>query len=208
MLLAHASQGQIAATHQTLGTGQEVANLRTQFTIGGPALVHGVSAKQSRGNVAMVSTGLRRVKRLQGVQVQQGRAGNSSGVNRRPFPLDGVGLHLIPGQSRAQVSIKRHGQAIGRTVHQRSTQRSPQAVRSMLYCETQLLARMCYTLATRNLPEAEDRPSACSVRTDDAYLQQCVSRCGPERVCLAGIEPRIFGNSATPSGTLKRGFAC
>lgn len=78
----------------------------------------------------------------------------------------------------------------------------------MLHREAQLLARMCQALATGNLPEAEDRPSACIVRADRAYLQQRVSRCGPERACLAGIEPWIFGNSATPSGTLKRGFDC
>lgn len=81
-------------------------------------------------------------------------------------------------------------------------------VRSMLYREAQLLARMCQTLTTGNLPEAKDRPSTGIVRADGAYLQQRVSRCGPARVCLAGIELRVFGNSATPSGTLKRGFAC
>lgn len=70
VLLAYASQGQITATHETLGTGQEVANLRTQLAIRRPARAHGVSAEQSTGNVAMVSTGLRRIKRLQGVQVQ------------------------------------------------------------------------------------------------------------------------------------------
>lgn len=63
-------------------------------------------------------------------------------------------------------------------------------------------------LATGNRPEAEDRPSAGIVCADGANLQQRVSRCGPERVCLASIELRIFGNSATPSGTLKRGVAC
>jgi len=35
-------------------------------------------------------------------------------------------------------------------------------------------------------------------------MQQRVSRCGPERACLAGIELRVFGYSATPSGTLNR----
>lgn len=118
VLLAHASQGQITATHQTLGTDQKVANLRAQFAIRRPALVHGISAEQSPGNVAMMSTGLRRIKRLQGVQVQQGRTGNSSCIYRWPFPLDGVGLHMVAAQSRAQVGIKRHGQAIGRTVLQ------------------------------------------------------------------------------------------
>ena len=156
----------------------------------------------------MVSAGLRRIQRLQGVQVQQGSAGNSSGIHSRPFPLEGVGLHQVPTQARAQVGIERHGQAIGRPVRQRSRQRSPQAVRSMLYCEAQLFARMYHALTPGNLPEAEDRPSACVVRADGAYLQQRVSRCGPERACLAGIEPRIFGNSATPSGTLRRGVAC
>ena len=72
MLLAYASQGQIAATHQTLGTGQEVANLRAKLTVRCPALAHGVNAEQCPGNVAMVSARLRRIKRLQGVQVQQG----------------------------------------------------------------------------------------------------------------------------------------
>ncbi len=122
---AHASQGQVAATHQTLGTGQKVANLRAKFAIRRPAHAHGISAEQSHGNIAMLSARLRCIKRLQGVQVQQGSASNSSGVNRRPFPLDGVGLHLVPAQSRAQVSIKRHGQAVGRTVRQRSRQQRP-----------------------------------------------------------------------------------
>lgn len=45
VLLAHASQGQIATTHQTLGTGQEVANLRTKFAIRRPAIAHGISAE-------------------------------------------------------------------------------------------------------------------------------------------------------------------
>ena len=115
---AYARQGQIAATHQTLGTGQKVANLRTQFTIRRPTRAHGINAEQSPGNVAMVSTGLRRIKRLQGVQVQQGRARSSSGLNSRPFPLYDIGLHLVPAQSRTQVGIERYGQAVGRTVLQ------------------------------------------------------------------------------------------
>ncbi|OGB50931.1 MAG: hypothetical protein A2503_10790 [Burkholderiales bacterium RIFOXYD12_FULL_59_19] len=123
VLLAYASQSQIAATHQTLGTGQEMANLCTKFTIGGPALANDISAEQSPCNVAMESASLRPIKRLQGVQMQQGNACNSSGVNRRPFPLDGVGLHLVPAQSRAQVGIERYGQAIGRTVLQSGGQR-------------------------------------------------------------------------------------
>ena len=118
VLLGYASQGQITATHQTLGTGQDMANLRTQFTIGGPALAHGISAEQRPGNLAVVCASLPCIKRLQGVQVQQGSAGNSSGINRRPFPLDGIGLHLVPAQSRTQVAIERNGQAIGRTVLQ------------------------------------------------------------------------------------------
>ena len=70
VLLAHASQGQITATHQTLGAGQKVANLCAKLTIGCPSLSHGVSAEQRSGNVAMVSARLRRIERLQGVQVQ------------------------------------------------------------------------------------------------------------------------------------------
>ena len=77
----------------------------------------------------------------------------------------------------------------------------------MLYGETQMLACMCQALTPGNLPETEHRACSGIVRTGGAYLQQRVSRCGPPRGCLAGIEPRIFGNSATPSGTLKRGFA-
>lgn len=205
---ACASQGQIAATHQTLSTGQEVANLCTEFAIRRPAHAYGVSAEQSPGNLAMVSAGLQRIKRLQGVQVQQGSAGNSSGVNSRPFPLNGIGLHLVPAQSRSQLAIKRHGQAIGRTVHHRSRQRRPQAMRSMLCGKVQLFARMYHALAPGNFPKAKDRPGACVVRADGAYLQQRVSRCGPEWVCLARIEPRVFGYFATPSGTLRRGVAC
>ncbi len=125
MLLAHASQSQIAATHQTLGTVQKVANLCPQFAIRRPAHAYGISTEQSPGNVAMVSTGLRSIKRLQGVQVQQGSTSNFSASNRRPFLLDGVGLHLVPAQSRAQVGVERHGQAIGRTVLQILGQRGP-----------------------------------------------------------------------------------
>ena len=77
----------------------------------------------------------------------------------------------------------------------------------MLHRETQLFARMCQALATGNLPETKDRPDAYAVCAGGTYLQQCVSRCGPKRVCLSGIEPRVFGNSATPSGTQKCGFA-
>ena len=58
VLLAYASQGQITATHQTLGTGQEVTNLRTKFTVCCPALAHGVNAEQNTCNVAMMSARL------------------------------------------------------------------------------------------------------------------------------------------------------
>lgn len=81
-------------------------------------------------------------------------------------------------------------------------------MRSIPCGETQLRASMGQALAAGNLPEAENRPSACIVRADRSYLQERVSRCGPARVCLTGIELRIFGYSATPSGALKRGFAC
>lgn len=152
VLLAHASQGQIAATHETLSTGQEVADLRTQLAIRRPARAHGISAEQGSGNVAMVSTRLRRIKRLQRVQVQQGRTGNFSGIDSRPFPLDGVGLHLETAQSRAQVGIERNGQAVGRTVLQLSGQQRPQTVRPMLHREAQFRACMRQMLATGNLP--------------------------------------------------------
>lgn len=78
---------------------------------------------------------------------------------------------------------------------------------SMLRGEAQLRACMRQTLTTGNLPEAEDRPSACIVRADGTYLQQRVSCCRPERVCLAGIELRVFGDFATPSEALRRGVA-
>ncbi len=81
-------------------------------------------------------------------------------------------------------------------------------MRSMLSCETQLLARMCQALASWNPPEAEDRFSAGILRANGANLQPRVSRCEPERVCLARIELRVFGYFATPSGTLRRSFAC
>ncbi|OGB50930.1 MAG: hypothetical protein A2503_10785 [Burkholderiales bacterium RIFOXYD12_FULL_59_19] len=83
-------------------------------------------------------------------------------------------------------------------------------MRPMLHREAQLLARMCQALATGNLPEAEEWPSACIVlvRADGTYLEQRVSRSRPERACLAGIELRVLGYSATPSGTLRRGSAC
>ena len=68
--LAYASQSQITAAHQTLGTGQEMANLCAKLTVGCPALAHGVSAEQCSGNLAMVSAILRRIKRLQCVQMQ------------------------------------------------------------------------------------------------------------------------------------------
>ena len=62
--LAYASQSQITATHETLGTGQEVANLRTKFAVGRPARARGINSEQRPGNVAMVSASLPRVKRL------------------------------------------------------------------------------------------------------------------------------------------------
>ena len=204
MLLAYDSQGQITATHQTLGTGQEVANLRTKLTIGCPALAHGVSAEQRSGNVAMVSAILRCIKRLQGVQVQQRSTRDFFGDHRRPLAMNCIGLHLIPGQSRAQMGIKRHSQTIGRAIFQLSGQRGPQAVRPVLRREAQLGARMRQSFATRNLPEIEDWRSARIVCVDSSHMQQRVSRCGPERVCLAGIELRVFGYFATPSWTLNR----
>lgn len=204
VLLAHASQGQIAAAHQTLGTGQEVANLCTKFAIGRPALTHGVSAEKRSSNVAMASAGLPCIERLQGMQVQQGSAGNFFGHHRRPLTLDSIGLCLVTGQSRAQMGIKRHSQAIGRAIFQLSGQRGPQAVRPVLRRETQLGARMRQSFATSNLPEIEDWRSARIVRVDSAHMQRRVSRCGPERVCLAGIELRVFGYFATPSWTLNR----
>ena len=99
--LAYASQGQITATHQTLGTGQEVANLRTQLTVGCPALADSIGAEQRSGNVAMVSAGLRCIERLQGVQMQQGSARDFLCGHSRPLTLDGVGLRLVSGQSRS-----------------------------------------------------------------------------------------------------------
>lgn len=159
VLLAYASQGQITATHQTLGTGQEMTNLRTQFAIRRPALAHRVSAEQRAGNIAMVSARLRRIERLQGVQVQQGSTGNLFSSHRRPLPLNGIGLCLVPSQSRAQVSIERHSQAIGCAVPKLNGKRGPQAVRPMLRHDVQLRACMRQALATGNLPEVEGRVS-------------------------------------------------
>ena len=168
-LLAYACQGQITAAHQTPGTCQKMANLRTKLAVGRPALAHGVSAEQYPRNIAMVSASLPCIKRLQGVQVQQGGAGDFFGGYRRPLTLDGIGPHLVPGQSRAQVGIERHSQAIGRAVFQLIGQGGPQAVRPMLCREAQLRACMRQVLATGNLPKAEDRPSTCTVRVDSAY---------------------------------------
>lgn len=156
VLLAYARQGQITAAHQTLGTGQKMANLRTKFAIGCPALARGINAEQCPGNVAMASAGLQRIERLQGVQMQQGSAGNFFGGDRRPLTLDSIGLRLVPSQSRTQVGIERHSQAIGRPILQLSRQRGPQAVRPMLRHDVQLRARMRQALATGNLPKAED----------------------------------------------------
>jgi hypothetical protein len=122
--------------------------------------------------------------------------------------MDGIGLHLVPAQARTQLTIERHGQAIGRPVLQVRGQRGPQVVRPMRHRETQLFARMCQALTSGNPPEAEDRSGAYAVRANGAYLQRSFSRCGPARACLAGIELRVFGNSATPSGTQKCGYAC
>ena len=136
--LAYASQCQITAAHQTLGAGQKVANLCAKLAIGCPAFAHGISAEQRSGNVAVACTGLQRIERPQGVQVQQRSAGNFFGGHRRPLTLDGIGLRLVPGQSRAQVGIERHSQAIGRAVLQRSGQRGPQAVRPVFRRDAQL----------------------------------------------------------------------
>lgn len=155
VLLAYPSQGQITAAHQTLGTGQEVANLRTQLTVRCPALAHGIKTEQHSGNVAMVSARLRRIERLQGMQVQQGSTRDFFGGHSRPLTLDGVGLHLVHRQSRAQVSVKRHRQTIGCAILQCSGQRGPQTVRSVLRLDVQLVACMRQALATGNLPEVE-----------------------------------------------------
>ena len=64
VLLARASQGQIAATHQPLGTCQEMANLCTQIAIGRPTFDHGINPEQCCRNVAMTRTSLPRIKRL------------------------------------------------------------------------------------------------------------------------------------------------
>ena len=158
-VLVYASQGQITATHQTLGAGQKVANLRTQLTIRCPTLAHGVSAEQRSSNLAMVSASLQRIERLQGMQMQQRSTRDFFGGHRRPLPLNGIALCLVTSQSRAQVGIEGHSQAIGSAVLQLSGQRGPQTVRSVLRSEIQLHACMRQALATRNPPEVEGQTS-------------------------------------------------
>lgn len=159
VLLAYASQGQITTAHQTLGTSQEMANLCAKLTVGCPALAHGVGAEQCSGNLSMVSAILRCIERLQGVQMQPRSTRDFSGGHRRPVALDGIGLCLVPRQSRADVGIKRHRQAIGRAILQCSGQRGPQTVRSVLRLDVQLRACMRQALATGNLPKVEGQTS-------------------------------------------------
>jgi len=159
VLLAYTRQGQITATHQTLGTVQKVANLRTQLTVGCPAFAHGFYPEQCASNVAVVSARLRCIERLQGVQVQQGSTRDFLCGHRRPLALNGIGLHLVPRQSRAQMGIEGHSQAIGRAVLQFRGERGPQTVRSIFRPDVQLRACMRQALATGNLPEVEGQTS-------------------------------------------------
>lgn len=70
-LLAYSSQRQIAAAHELLCTCQNMTNLGAQFTVGAPARLNCIGAKQRSGNVAVMSAGLRSIERLQGAQMQQ-----------------------------------------------------------------------------------------------------------------------------------------
>lgn len=100
--LAHPGQGQITTKHQTLGTIQEVANLRAKFAIGRPACAHGVHAKQCPGNVAVARASQRGIKRLQGAQMQQRRTTRWPRHRSGNFAMKHEGLSLILGQTRAR----------------------------------------------------------------------------------------------------------
>ena len=100
--LAYPRQGQVAAAHQTLGTAQEMANLRAQFAVSRPARAHGVRPKHGPGNVAMASSRLRCIERLQGAQMQHRRAARRPRLGVRNFTAKHAGLCLVLGQPCAR----------------------------------------------------------------------------------------------------------
>ncbi len=121
--LAYPRQGQVAAAHQTLGTAQEMANLRAQFAVGRPTRAHGVRPEQGLGNVTMASARLRCIERLQGVQMQQRCAAHWARLGVRNFTAKHAGLCLVLGQPCARGWVQRHGQTASRTVCQIGGQR-------------------------------------------------------------------------------------
>ncbi len=207
VLLAYPGQGQITATHQTLGPTQEVANLRTKFAICCPALAHGVSAEQCPGNVAMACTGPPPIERLQGAQMQQRRAARWSRQGSGNFAMKYTRLCLVLGQPCARGRVERHHQTASRAVFQFRGQRGTQAVRTMHRHENQLRARMRHALTTRNLPGAECPGYRGIVLARGACVEQFSSTNGPKWMRMACIQVRIIGNTSTPIGPPRPGGA-
>ncbi len=205
--LAYPGQGQIAAAHQTLGTGQKVANLRAQLAVGGPACAHGVSAKQRPGNLAMAGASLPPVERLQGAQMQQRRTASWPRHGLGNFAMEQTGLCLVLGQARAQRWVERYRQTAGCAVLQISGQRGAQAIRATDGREDQLRPTMRNTLAARNLPSAECPGYSSIVLARGARMEPFAGSHCPEWMRLPRIQVRIIGNTSTPIGPLRPGGA-
>lgn len=73
-LQAYPGQGSVATAHEFLCTCQNMANLRAQFTVGVPARLNFIRAKQRARNITVRGAGLLGVECLQGAQMQQSRA--------------------------------------------------------------------------------------------------------------------------------------
>jgi hypothetical protein len=207
VLLAHASQGQITTTHQTLGTGQKVANLRAKFAVGRPARAHGVHPEQYPGNVAMARTSLPPIERLQGAQMQQRRAARWSWQGSGDFAMKHTGLCLVLGKPCTRGWVERHHQTASRAVFQFRGQRGTQAVRAIYGHEDQLRTHMRNALAPVNLPSAECPGYRGIVFARGACMEPFGGAHCPEWMRLPRIQVRIIGNTSTPIGPLRPGGA-
>jgi hypothetical protein len=199
--MAHASQGQVAAAHQTLGSGEEMTDLHAQLAVGRPASLHGLCTEQCFGDVAVPGAGLRRIERLQGMQMQQARASGGPESGWRRFTMDHAGLYLVFERRHAGVGID----PIGCAVPLFNGKRCAQTMRGILCGEDQLHSRMHKALAARNSPEMEGMVGCRAVRASGTHMHQILRPAHPERMHIARVKGGIFGNIATPSEAPRHG---
>lgn len=197
--VAYPSQGQIAAAHETLGPIETMSDLCAQFAVGRPPRAHSVGTEQDLGNVAMAGAGLRCVDSMNRAKVKQRSASRLTGGSTWHRTANCASRGLIPGQSRSQMRIKRHGEAVGCAVFQCSRQRGSKAVRPMHGRNDQFRACMGKALLSCDLPEAERFSSRRIACADGTHPQQFVSAGGPEWMRLACIELRVFHEIASPN---------